>query len=190
MRGGKREKTKVRRCTGRSYAKCESSDEFVARHLRSRLLCSFLYISLTEVSLAFFVRRDIGFYPSTPAFRARRALLFGAPRVKGSRYRGFPSKFSKPRIKRRIELCGWHREEEREGDDGEMRKRRKTERGREPMRGSIRLYSKGGTTAAAASVGYDDEVIPSSFPQDMTSHLDVINTNISGSCGRFRRGPM
>lgn len=73
-----------------------------------------------------------------------------------------------------------------------MRKRRRTERGREPMRGSIRLYSKGGiiAAAAAASVGYDDEVIPSSFPQEMTSHLDVINTNISGSCDRFRRGPM
>jgi len=49
---------------------------------------------------------------------------------------------------------------------------------------------KGGftaTIAAAASVGYDDEVIPSSLPQEMTSHLDAINTNISGSCGRSRQ---
>ena len=36
-------------------------------------------------------------------------------------------------------------------------------------------------------MGYGDEVIPSSFPQEMTSHLDVINTNISGSCALFRR---
>jgi len=80
------------------------------------------------------------------------------------------------------------------------RKRRKTERGSEEENqcadpfGSIQ---KGGSAAAAAatiaaavaaaSVGYDDEVIPSSLPQEVTSHLDVINTNISGSCGRFRR---
>lgn len=44
---------------------------------------------------------------------------------------------------------------------------------------------KGGITAAE-SVGYCDEVIPSSFPQEVTSHLDVINTNISGSCAVFR----
>jgi len=63
-------------------------------------------------------------------------------------------------------------------------------RGREARRKSIRLYSKGGTiadVAATASVGYDDEVIPSSLPQEMTSHLDVINTNISDSCDQFRR---
>lgn len=60
------------------------------------------------------------------------------------------------------------------------------------MRGSIQKGGFTGTITAAAaavavSVGYDDEVIPSSLAQEMTSHLDVINTNISGSCGRFRQ---
>lgn len=65
------------------------------------------------------------------------------------------------------------------------RQRDEKERERERTR-TTWLHSKRGITAAE-SVGYGDEVIPSSFPQEMTSHLDVINTNISGSCALFRR---
>lgn len=74
---------------------------------------------------------------------------------------------------------------ERENAECKARKQPKTERERERAR-TTWLHSKGGITAAE-SVGYGDEVIPSSFPQEMTSHLDVINTNISGSCAVFRR---
>lgn len=151
----KREKTEMRRCIG-SYAKCESSDEFATRHLRIPPSV-FLPVHFPGGSQSGIFRFDAtsAFYPSTPAFRERGVLF--SPRCFSSqrqfRYRGFSSKFSKPRIKRTIELCGWRGEEERERErgietreenDGEMGKRRKTERGREPMRGSIQALFKGG----------------------------------------------
>lgn len=122
-----------------------------------------------------------------------------APRVKGGRYRGFRTKYSKPCIKRRIERAfhGRHTQRGRERDTGETEDEgeeeatedRERKRGREPIRGSIRLYSKRGTAAnvaaavtaavdavaSAASVGYDDEVIPSVLPpsgSDVTSRCN------------------
>lgn len=108
-------------------------------------LCSFLYIfssGRSQPGRFSFGDFRIDFRPSS---FEHGALLLGA-RVKGSRYRSSRSKFSKPHIKRRIEL--YDRWRERQGRKMRVkRKRRKTgERkwGREPMRGSIRLYSKGG----------------------------------------------
>lgn len=106
-----REKTEVKDTrSGHSYAKYESSDEFAARHLRFSPLC------VPPCTFPHPERKSVWrfSFDATSAFALRPPSLFkstsyssflGAPRVKGSRYRSFPSKFAKPRIKRRIELC-------------------------------------------------------------------------------------
>lgn len=155
--------------------------------------CSSLYIFPPfDGSLAFFIRRH-----RLSPFDCRRALS-NRRSSRCSSQRQSVSELSDEILKGRHKtedraLRAVKRERKRDmrggwgwrGSGG----RPERKRGREAMRKSIRLYSKGGTidVAAAASVGYDDEVIPSSLPQEVTSHLDVINTNISDSCDRFRR---
>jgi len=85
----------ARRAADRSYAKCESNDEFAARHLRfppSVPPCTFF--SSGGSQLGVFSFGDIDFRPLS---FERGALLLSA-RVKGSRTLG--ANFSKPRIKR------------------------------------------------------------------------------------------
>ena len=142
-----------------------------------------------EVSLGVFHSTTSTF--AQPSFE-HGALLLGA-RIKGSRYRSSQSEFSKPYMKWRIELYDRWRER-RGGRWGWRGSGERPERGSEEENRCADPFDsiqKGGSTiaavATATSVGYDDEVIPSSLPQEVTSHLDVINTNISGSCGRFRR---
>lgn len=158
----------VKRATDRSYAKCEFE----------RRICSSPSAVPPSVFLSvhFLVRRksawrfsfgDIDFRPSS---FERDALLDA--RVKDSQYRGSWSEFSKPRIKRRIELYERRRERDRGGGWGRRGsggRPREEVRKRTNARIHSTLFKRGGSTAiiaaaAAVSVGYDDEVIPSSLP--------------------------
>lgn len=124
----------AKRAADRFYAKCESSDEFVARHLRFRPLFLPVHFLVRRKSAWRFSFGDIDFRPLS--FK-RGALL--VLEVKGSRYR---DEFSKPRIKWRLELYDREKRDRWKEDEGEEEAAEGLrERGSEEENRSARIHS-------------------------------------------------